>query len=118
MDPFLIEKPQGADCRARLIDGLTFFLTLILLIIKFYIYPKQGETALSKPKLKPLPLVESNEILVEFFKGLGDSTRLGIIEDLLDKERNVSDLIQFGSDLHCCNKDFRLSYESGSSALE
>ncbi len=31
---------------------------------------------------------------MKFFKGLGDSTRLRIVEALLEKERNVSELIK------------------------
>lgn len=46
-----------------------------------------------RQKLKPVPVIESNEILIKFFKGLGDSTRLQIVEALLDRERNVSELI-------------------------
>ena len=48
-----------------------------------------------KLKAKPAPLDEkSDEILMKFFKGLGDPTRLRIVEALLEKERNVSELIQ------------------------
>jgi len=39
-------------------------------------------------------LAESDEILMKFFKGLGDPTRLRIVEALLEKERNVSELIK------------------------
>lgn len=45
-------------------------------------------------KQKQAPIAESNEILVKFFKGLADSTRLRIVQALLDRERNVSELIQ------------------------
>ena len=45
------------------------------------------------PKKKQASVTESNEILVKFFKGLGDSTRLRIVETLLEKERNVSELL-------------------------
>jgi|SRR5919108_6484257 DNA-binding transcriptional ArsR family regulator len=45
-------------------------------------------------KQKPVALGESNEILMKFFKGLGDPTRLRIVEALLERERNVSDLIK------------------------
>ena len=38
-------------------------------------------------------LAESDEILVKFFKGLGDPTRLRIVEALLEEEHNVSELI-------------------------
>ena len=41
-----------------------------------------------------MALAESNEVLMKFFKGLGDSTRLRIVEALLEKECNVSELIQ------------------------
>ena len=40
-----------------------------------------------------MELAESNEVLMKFFKGLGDSTRLRIVEALLEKECNVSELI-------------------------
>ena len=46
------------------------------------------------PKKKQAPIAESNEILVKFFKGLGDPTRLRIAQTLLEKERNVSELIK------------------------
>ena len=49
---------------------------------------------MARPKQKPIALAESDEILVKFFKGLADSTRLRIVEALLEKERNVSDLIK------------------------
>ena len=47
-----------------------------------------------KAKAKPYPLEKSDEILMKFFKGLGDPTRLRVVETLLEKERNVSELIQ------------------------
>ena len=47
-----------------------------------------------RPKQRPVILVESDEILMKFFKGLSDSTRLRIVEALLERERNVSELIQ------------------------
>jgi DNA-binding transcriptional ArsR family regulator len=47
-----------------------------------------------RPKTKTVALAESNEILMKFFKGLGDPTRLRIIESLLERERNVSELIK------------------------
>jgi len=47
-----------------------------------------------KTKAKPVPLEKSDEILMKFFKGLGDPTRLQIVEALLEKERNVSELIK------------------------
>ncbi|HWP22971.1 MAG TPA: metalloregulator ArsR/SmtB family transcription factor [Candidatus Binatia bacterium] len=49
---------------------------------------------MATPKKTPLPSADSNEILVKFFKGLGDSTRLRIVEILLEKERNVSELLK------------------------
>lgn len=49
---------------------------------------------MASPKKNPIPTAESNEILVKFFKGLGDSTRLRIVEILLEKERNVSELLK------------------------
>jgi len=48
---------------------------------------------MQKPKLKPASVAVPNEIFVKFFKGLGDPTRLRIVEALLDKELSVSDLI-------------------------
>ena len=48
---------------------------------------------MSRPRQKPVALTESDEILMKFFKGLGDSTRLRIVEALLEGERNVSELI-------------------------
>ena len=47
-----------------------------------------------KPRQKPVAPAESDEILMKFFKGLGDLTRLRIVEALLEKERNVSELIR------------------------
>ncbi len=47
-----------------------------------------------KPRQKPFAPAESDEILMKFFKGLGDLTRLRIVETLLEKERNVSELIR------------------------
>lgn len=49
---------------------------------------------MSKPRQKPIAQAESDEILMKFFKGLGDLTRLRIAEALLEEERNVSDLIR------------------------
>lgn len=49
---------------------------------------------MARPKGKPVPLAESDEILMKFFKGLGDPTRIRIVEALLEKERNVSELIK------------------------
>jgi len=55
---------------------------------------KEEDSHLPRLKQKPVALAESNEVLMKFFKGLGDSTRLRIVEALLEKERNVSELIQ------------------------
>ena len=49
---------------------------------------------MAKSRVKPAALPESDEILMKFFKGLGDPTRIRIIEALLEKERNVSELIK------------------------
>jgi DNA-binding transcriptional ArsR family regulator len=49
---------------------------------------------LARPRRKPAELAESDEILMKFFKGLGDPTRIRIVETLLEKERNVSELIK------------------------
>jgi DNA-binding transcriptional ArsR family regulator len=49
---------------------------------------------MARSKLKPAGLAESDEILMKFFKGLGDPTRIRIVEALLEKERNVSELIK------------------------
>lgn len=49
---------------------------------------------MATPKKTVAPTAESNEILVKFFKGLGDPTRLRIVEILLEKERNVSELLK------------------------
>ena len=49
---------------------------------------------MAKPKQKSKNVPENNEVLMKFFKGLGDSTRLRIVEALLEKESNVSELIQ------------------------
>ena len=48
---------------------------------------------MARPKQKAVVLAESDVILMKFFKGLGDPTRLRIVEGLLEKERNVSELI-------------------------
>ena len=50
---------------------------------------------MARPRQRLVALAESDEILMKFFKGLGDPTRLRIIEALLEKERNVSELIKF-----------------------
>ena len=49
---------------------------------------------MARPKQKPVVLAESDAILMKFFKGLGDPTRLRIVEALLEKERKVSELIK------------------------
>lgn len=49
---------------------------------------------MAKAKSKSVPLAASDEILMKFFKGLGDPTRIRIVEALLEKERNVSELIE------------------------
>ncbi len=48
---------------------------------------------MQKLKQKPTSVAAPNEILMKFFKGLADPTRLRIVEALLDRELNVSDLI-------------------------
>jgi len=47
-----------------------------------------------KSKQNPRSLAASDEIVMKFFRGLGDPTRLRIVEALLEKERNVSELIK------------------------
>ena len=49
---------------------------------------------MARPRQKTMALAESDDILMKFFKGLGDPTRLRIIETLLEEERNVSELIK------------------------
>jgi DNA-binding transcriptional ArsR family regulator len=49
---------------------------------------------MARSKAKAATLPESDEILMKFFKGLGDPTRIRIIDALLEKERNVSELIK------------------------
>ncbi len=49
---------------------------------------------MARPRQKPVALAQSDEILMKFFKGLGDPTRLRIVEALLEKEWNVSELIK------------------------
>src|SRR5213080_2044070 len=46
-----------------------------------------------KLKQKPTSVAAPNEILMKFFKGLADPTRLRIVEALLDRELSVSALI-------------------------
>jgi len=48
----------------------------------------------ARARTKHIAMAESNGILMKFFNGLGDPTRLRIVEALLDRERNVSELIQ------------------------
>ncbi len=48
---------------------------------------------MAKVKEIPAQQREPNDILVKFFRGLGDSTRLRIVEALLEKERKVSELM-------------------------
>ncbi len=49
---------------------------------------------MARLKDKPAALAVSDEILMKFFKGLGDPTRIRIVEALLEKERNVSELLK------------------------
>jgi DNA-binding transcriptional ArsR family regulator len=49
----------------------------------------------ARTKQQPVALNQTDEILSKFFKGLGDTTRLRIVEMLLEKERNVTELIRF-----------------------
>lgn len=49
---------------------------------------------MARLKHKPASLSDSDEILMKFFRGLADPTRLRIVEALLEKEMNVSELIQ------------------------
>lgn len=49
---------------------------------------------MARASRKSAELAESDEILMKFFKGLGDPTRIRIVEALLEKERNVSELIR------------------------
>ena len=49
---------------------------------------------MAKVKRLPSALAQSDEILMKFFKGLSDQTRLRIVTALLDKEQNVSELIK------------------------
>lgn len=50
---------------------------------------------MARTKHQPVALNQTDEILSKFFKGLGDTTRLRIVETLLEKERNVTELIRF-----------------------
>ena len=49
---------------------------------------------MARARQKQVPLAHADEILMKFFKGLADLTRLQIVEALLEKERNVSELIK------------------------
>lgn len=49
---------------------------------------------MARLKDRPATLAVSDEILMKFFKGLGDPTRIRIVEALLQKERNVSELLK------------------------
>jgi len=48
----------------------------------------------ARTKQQPVALNQPDGILSKFFKGLGDMTRLRIVEALLEKERKVSELIK------------------------
>ena len=49
---------------------------------------------MAKLKQRSAAVTVSDEILMKFFRGLADATRLRIVEALLEKERNVSELIK------------------------
>jgi len=49
---------------------------------------------MARLKDKPAALSESDEILMKCFKARGDPTRIRIVEALLEKERNVSELLK------------------------
>ncbi len=49
---------------------------------------------MTRGRAKPAGMAESDDILMKFFKGLGDPTRLRIVEALMEQERNVSELIK------------------------
>lgn len=49
---------------------------------------------MARTKQQPQALNQTDEIRSKFFRGLGDMTRLRIVEALLEKERNVSELIK------------------------
>ena len=49
---------------------------------------------MARLKHRPATLSDSDEILMKFFRGLADPTRLRIVEALLEKEMNVSELIK------------------------
>ena len=48
---------------------------------------------LKPEKLPTAEELEKTEVTAKFFRGLGDPTRLKILQYLLEKERNVSELI-------------------------
>ncbi len=50
---------------------------------------------MARPGKKTTPALDVDYVLMKFFKGLGDPTRLRIVEAILDKERNVSELVGF-----------------------
>ena len=49
---------------------------------------------MARLNLRPAALADSDEILMKFFRGLADPTRLRIVEALLEKEINVSELVK------------------------
>lgn len=49
---------------------------------------------MARTKQQPAALNQTDEILSKFFKGLGDMTRLRVVEALLEEERKVSELIK------------------------
>lgn len=49
---------------------------------------------MAKPKRHSAAETASAELAGKFFRGLGDPTRIRIVEALLEKERNVSELIR------------------------
>lgn len=49
---------------------------------------------MARVKQRLTALSDSDEILMKFFRGLADPTRLRIVEALLEKEMNVSELIK------------------------
>ncbi len=51
------------------------------------------DNQLARLRQKSVSQTETDEVLMKFFKGLGESTRLRIVEALLEKERNVSELL-------------------------
>lgn len=49
---------------------------------------------MARTKQQPVVFNQTDEVLSKFFRGLGDMTRLRIVEALLEQERNVSELIK------------------------